>query len=173
MKQHKIPIFDIDGDFNEEEDLVYFNCPITGINTFGPDWTEDNYPEELIYYTMSLFPDCEYIREDLRNIIEKIENSTNEIDPDFDRFDFICEYLETKSPKDKDYFVLFVSHPEDGDGAVIIYVYEGIYENIVSKDIAIEAFTKRMLSSGPPQIISKEEQGGASTVGVFNIPDED
>jgi hypothetical protein len=174
MKRPKIPIFCIDGDYNEEEDLAFFNCPYSGINTFSEDWVEESYPAELIYFAMGLaFDETEYVNPEFQDLLEEYNEAKMEEDPKFDKYDWFYEYLATKLPKDKQYYILQVDHPEGVMGDWNIYVYEGIYKIKEPIDEAIEAFTKRMLSSGPPQIISKEEQGGASTVGVFNIPDED
>ena len=122
MKQNKIPVFCVSGDFNEEDDTSFFNCPYSGINTFSEDWIEESYPDELLYFAMGLaFDETEYVRSDFQDLLDEYNEAK------FEEFDWFYEYLATKLPKGKKYYIIQVDHPDGVLGDWNIYVYEGEY----------------------------------------------
>jgi hypothetical protein len=127
-KQKQVPFYEIDGDYNEEEDLALFNCPYSGINTLSEEWTEDVYPDELVYFIMGLADETEYVRSDYEKELEEF-NEAKELDnPSFDSYYYFYEYLVTKLPKDKNFYILKVNHPDDIMGDWNVCIYEGEYK---------------------------------------------
>jgi hypothetical protein len=127
------PIYCIEGDFKEEEDenIAFFNCPITGINTFSEDWQPEVYPKELIYFAMGLaFDETEYVRSEFEEYLSEYYEGQMEEDPEFDNYAWFYEYLITKLPKSKSYYVLQVDHPEGIIADWNIFVYEGVYSEV-------------------------------------------
>jgi hypothetical protein len=127
----KTPIYCIEGYFKEEdEDTAYFECPITGINTYNEEeWQPEVYPKELIYFAMGLaFEETEYVSSEYEEYLQEYHEGNMEDDPKFEKYGWFYEYLITKLPKDKDYYVLQVDHPEGMIADWNLYVYEGVYK---------------------------------------------
>lgn len=131
MKPNKIPVFCISGDYNEEDDLAFFNCPYSGVNTLSEDWVEEVYPKELIYFAMGLaVEESEYVREEYQDLLEEFNEAKMEEDDTFDDFECFYEYLATKLPSDKKYYFIQVDHPDGVLGDWNIFMYEGEYPDL-------------------------------------------
>jgi hypothetical protein len=128
MELEKIPVFNLVGEYDEEEDIAYFNCPYSGINTFGDDWSIDSYPNELLYYIMPMYSESEYVKPEFEAFLKEFNEGTEENDPKYIKYEGFYEYLATKLSNEKEYYLLFVEHPEDDDGSYIIYFYEGTFK---------------------------------------------
>jgi hypothetical protein len=127
-KQKKIPVYQVEGFYDEEEDISYFNCPYSGIDTFSENWVQEVYPKELVYFAMGLaFDESEYVRSDFQQLLEEYNEAKMEEDEKFDEFGWFYEYLATKLPKGKKYYILQVDHPDGVMGDWNIHVYEGEY----------------------------------------------
>jgi hypothetical protein len=127
----KTPIYCIEGYFKEEdEDIAFFECPITGINTFNEEeWQPEVYPKELIYFAMGVaFSETEYVSSEFEEYLEDYNEGKMEDELKFEKYDWFYEYLITKLPKDKNFYVLQVDHPEGMIGDWNLYVYEGVYK---------------------------------------------
>jgi hypothetical protein len=121
-----IPIHEAFGTLNEQTGQRYFQCPVSGQNTY--DWGIDfkDYPEELILreYAQAEAPifikPCYYSIYEVWLQLREEDDSCSE--------DFL-DFFKTKLPESEDYFIIVVNDPENIMGEYETYMYKGKITN--------------------------------------------